>query len=169
MSKRLAKKAVKVRGRKIHYAEFLSPGTFISECSEVKLSAWDVKEAVEKAKGIKERYGATPYGFRFLTRLEAGPVKAGKTRLKVEAKDLRRSGIHFITGEIRTAAQVLAGKGKDEEILRFNVKANKLPAIIVNRNSYLATMEFQKDSVLVDWEGNVLQKGLKGLGRKKVS
>jgi hypothetical protein len=88
--------------------------------------------------------------------------------LKVEAKALRRSGIYFITGTIQTAEEVLAGTDPKEEILRSNVRANKIPAIIINTNSYRATMPFEADSVLVDWEGNVLQKGLKGLGRKKV-
>lgn len=51
-----------------HFVTFYSPGTFMAEMTEKPIDSWDVKAAVKMAKSVKERYGATPYGFRFTTR-----------------------------------------------------------------------------------------------------
>jgi len=51
-----------------HFVTFYSPGTFVSEESSLPIDAWDVDKAKEMAHDVVERYGATPYGFRFTTR-----------------------------------------------------------------------------------------------------
>ena len=53
---------------KKHFVTFFSPGTFVSETTEKEIDSWDVEKAKELARSIKERHGATPYGFRFITR-----------------------------------------------------------------------------------------------------
>lgn len=51
-----------------HFVTFYSPGTLVSETSSQPIDAWDIEEARRRADSVSERYGATPYGFRFTTR-----------------------------------------------------------------------------------------------------
>lgn len=51
-----------------HFVIFYSPGTFVHETTEKEIAAWNTQAAMDMARGIKERYGATPYGFQFITR-----------------------------------------------------------------------------------------------------
>ena len=46
-----------------HFVTFYSPGTFVAETSCLPIDSWNVDEAREMAHGIKERHGATPWGF----------------------------------------------------------------------------------------------------------
>jgi len=144
-----------------HYVEFFSPGTFMSESTRKKIDAWSPTLACSLAKKIKERHGATPYGFRFVTMLEAKPVEVeGGEKMDVLPKQVKNSGIYFITGTIRTAEEVLAGTDPEENILRSNVRCNNIPAVIENCNSYKSTMPFEKQDLLVDWDGNILRQGV---------
>lgn len=52
----------------VNVVTFYSPGTFVSETSDVPIDSWDIEKAKELARGIKERHNATPYGFRFRKR-----------------------------------------------------------------------------------------------------
>ena len=161
------KTLTKVPGRKKHYVEFLFPGTFFSETSEKRISSWSIKRATTMARKVKERYEVLPYGFRFHTYLEADPVQVEGHRMKVERKRLKSSGVHYITGTIRTAEEILEGTDPDEAILRSNVRCNNISAVIVNENSCRVSQSFEKDDVLVDGDGEVLQKGLRRLKRRK--
>lgn len=66
-----------------HFVTFFSPGTFVAEDRTEPIESWDVEAAVTRARNIKERHGATPYGFRFTTR-SRGP-------LDLDSKELVRS------------------------------------------------------------------------------
>lgn len=125
-----------------HYVVFMSPGTFFSETTEEEIDSWDVDKAVEMARGIKERYDARPYGFQFATR-ERGPDD-------FDSKQTKRSGTYWLGGKIFTAAEILAGTDLAEEILRSNVRINKIKKIIVNTNSWKFTAPFEKDDVFLD-------------------
>jgi hypothetical protein len=150
---------VKIKTVEVHYVEFMSPGTLFSETSVRKIASWDAKKACTMAKKIEERHGASPYGFRFFTMREAGPVKTDAGDMKVEPQKVRQSGIYFITGTVRTAKEVLAGADPEEKILRSNVEINRIPAVIENCNSYKSTLPFEKDDVVVDWAGKVVLRG----------
>jgi hypothetical protein len=156
--KKIPKKAVKKVGEKKHFVTFYSPGTFTSETRTVPIKSWDTKEAVRIAKGVKERHAATPYGFRFDTRLTVPPVRLGKHRLEVTPKTLKTSGMYFITGIVRTAASILKGTDPEEATLRSNVECNKIPAIVENNNSWKFTAPFERNDAVLDEEGNVLLK-----------
>lgn len=60
-----------------HFVEYLSPGTLVSE--ERTEGPFDqlptVAQALERAGGVTERYGAKPYAFRFVTTTAAEGVE----------------------------------------------------------------------------------------------
>ncbi len=139
-----------------HYAEFFSPGTFVSETSVLPMETEDPKEAVARWNTITERYGAKPYAFQLFTQLHHDDVDDFKCR----PKELRRSGMYFLGGTIRTAEEILAGTDPKEDILRSNVRCNDISAVVTNTNSFKSTHSFQKDDVVVHPDtGDVLFRG----------
>jgi len=128
---------------KKHFVEFLSPGTFVSETTVKPIKKWDVDEAVKMARGIKERHGATPYGFRFFTR-ERG---AGD----LDSKVVKTGGIYFLGGKILTLAQVKARKKAGDGILISNMECNKIERVIENTNSWRVTLPFRDEDTLLEF------------------
>lgn len=51
-----------------HFVKFYSAGSFVAEETVKEIDSWDVNKAIEMSKDITERYGAKPYGFRFITK-----------------------------------------------------------------------------------------------------
>lgn len=127
---------------KKHFVTFLSPGTFVSETTEKPIASWDVDKAVKMARKIKERYGARPYGFQFSTR-ERGPDD-------LDSKVTKRSGIYYLGGRVETLADVEARNDPKEEILRSNMRINRIEKIIVNDNSWRFTGELKKGDTVLD-------------------
>lgn len=146
-----------------YYATFYSPGTLFSETSTKELEGKDeqsrIVEAATIAKTINERYGAKPYGFSIYSQEEYEPIIQGNVKYKADPKEINRTGIYYITGEIRTAADILSGTDNSEYILRRNVEINNIKAIITNTNSYKFNGEFREKDVLIDWNGNVIDLG----------
>jgi hypothetical protein len=104
--------------RRKNYVEFLCPGTFFSETSTREIEEWDTAAAAKIAKGIKARYGARPYGFRFACRIEADPIPDGEGgTLDVRQKTVEQSGIYFIGGTVETQGGHLA-RQHESELLR---------------------------------------------------
>lgn len=108
---------------KKHYVEFRSPGSFFFEESTRPIDAWDTRKAAQMAREVVERYGARPFCFRFLTRLEAPPVVVDGEKLNVEPKQINRSGWHFLGGEIVRYDDVPESEG----IARSNMRGNGYP------------------------------------------
>ena len=75
---------------KRHSVVFVSPGSFMSETSEKKISSWDVDEAVRMSKDIVERYGAKPFGFYFKS--EGGFTKT----------ETKTSHMYYLGGKVET-------------------------------------------------------------------
>lgn len=140
-----------------HFVQFYSPGTFVSEVSEKPIRSWNPKRAAALAKTIVERYGAKPFGFRFITRRCSTPIDDGEGgKLNVEPKELKRSGIYYIGGVIETIDQVMARNDPSEQILRDNMMGNGIKKIVVTTNGYRSTHQFNDDDKLVDENGNVI-------------
>jgi len=143
-----------------HFVQFFSPGTLVSETTTEPIASWDIAAAVALAKDVLERHGAKPYGFQFLTRIVAEPVPddEGGT-LEVKSREVERSGTHYITGELLFAHEATS---PDQRTLLANMKCNRWPICIENRNSYRFTGVFNENDRIVDWNGTILRRGNDG-------
>lgn len=126
-----------------HFVVFYSPGTFVAESTEREIEAWDVEVAKHMATTIKERYGATPYGFRFVTR--------GRSAKDLDSKETARSHMYYLGGTIETLEQVEARNDPKERILRANMRGNGVARVIVNNNSWKSTQPLKDDDVVLSW------------------
>ena len=127
-----------------NFVVFYSPGTLMAETSERPLPAgWDIDAAKVMARDIKERHGATPYGFCFTTR-ERGPDD-------LDSKETHRSHMYFLGGTVRTLEEVEADNLPDENILRANMRGNGYDRIITNNNSWRWTQPLAKEDVVLEF------------------
>lgn len=124
-----------------HFVEFYSPGTFVPEVSTKPIDSWDVDQAIEMAKEIVERYGARPFGFRFITRTREDD--------ELDSHVSARSNLYYLGGRIETKAEVFARNDPNESILRSNMDANKIERIIVNDNSWRFAAALHDDDVIL--------------------
>ena len=144
-----------------HYVSFLSPGSFFSETTDREIDSWDVKKVIEMAKSIKERYGATPYGFYFKTFITHPPIPDGEGgTLNVQPKQVADSPYYFLGGEIKSYDDVVSRNDPEDKTLISNMRSNNYPFIIVNTNSYRSTLPFGEKDILLDKDtGEVLRRG----------
>jgi hypothetical protein len=127
-----------------HFVTFYSPGTFVSEETTKPISEWNVSTAKRMAHRIKERYGATPHSFRFSTRTR----KASDLDSKVSA----RSPLYWLGGRIETRAEVEARNDPNEEILRSNMRSNKIERVVINDNSWRFTAPLGETDIVLDFK-----------------
>ncbi len=125
------------------FVTFFSPGTFVSETTQRPIDSWDVEAATQMARDIKERHGATPYGFQFTTR-SRGPDD-------LDSKVSARSCTYYLGGRVETLAEVEARNDPKEEILRFNMRGNGIERIIINDNSWRFTGPLKDGDVVLDF------------------
>lgn len=128
---------------KKHFVTFFSPGTFVAETSAYPIDSWDVEQAIGISRSIKERYGATPYGFQFSTR------ERGSRDL--DSKVSATSGTYYLGGRIDTLADVQKRADPKEKILLANMKCNGIERIIVNDNSWRFSGEFKDGDTLLEY------------------
>lgn len=129
---------------KKHFVTFYSPGTFVSETTTKPIASWDVDVAKTMARGISERHGAKPYGFRFSTRSRGND--------DLDSKETASSAMHYLGGRVETIADVEARNDPKEEVLRSNMRGNGIDRIIVNDNSWRITAELKPDDVILEWQ-----------------
>jgi hypothetical protein len=122
---------------------FLSPGTFFNEETSKPIEHWDVALAMEMSKSIKERYGATPYGFYFYTK--------GRKDDELDSKIINKSTMYFLGGKIDTLAEIKARNDPADRILISNMENNDYDKVIINTNSWKVTQPFGPENVLLDW------------------
>lgn len=140
-----------------HYVVFFSPGTLVAESSERPVKAWDTREAAKIAKGIKERHGAIPYGFRFETRLTAKPIPDGEGgTLEVLSRTVKRSGMYYLGGKVETLAEVKARNDPKERTLVSNMEGNRWDRVVTTTNGYRWTQPFEEGDKVVDAQGHEL-------------
>ena len=105
-----------------HFVTFYSPGTFCAEQTTKPIESWDVAEALRLMAGIKERHGATPYGFQFITR-ERGDDD-------LDSKVVDESGVHYVDCVVRTLAEIKAESDPCNEILIDNMETNGWDSVV---------------------------------------
>lgn len=127
-----------------HFVVFESPGTFLAETTAKPIDSWDVEQAKKLAHDIVERYNATPYGFRFITRTR-GPED-------LDSHVSARSGMYYLGGEIQTLAEIEAANRPEDKILLCNMRANKWNRVISNCNSWPITLPLTEDDTVLEWE-----------------
>ena len=125
-----------------HFVEFYSPGTFVAESTVKPIDSWDVKEAVKMMSAITERYGAKPYGFRFITRTR-GPDD-------LDSKQADRSPMHYVDVSVRTYQEVVADGLASEKILRDNMRINGFNRVVCPRNGWKFTQPMNPDDVAIE-------------------
>ena len=128
---------------KKHFVIFYSPGTFVSETTEREIDSWDVEQAMSMARTVRERHGATPYGFRFTTRSRADN--------ELDSKVTERSNMYFLGGKIRHLDFIILENKPDEQILISNMRNNGWDRVIENCNSWKITQPLEKDDVVLEW------------------
>ncbi len=127
-----------------HFVTFYSPGTFVAETTERPIEAWDVDAAKAMARTIRERHGATPYGFRFSSR------SRGKADLG--SKVTATSPLYYLGGMVETLAEVKARATEADRILIANMEGNGYDRIITNTNSWKWVQPLGPTDVVLEWE-----------------
>ena len=128
---------------KKHYVTFLSPGSFVSETNTVEVDEQDIDSAIELSRSIIQRYGAKPYGFYFTTR-ERGPKD-------FDSKEIDRSGIYYLGGNILTLKQIKKRDRPEDSILISNMECNGWERIIENNNSWRFTAPLNENDEVLDY------------------
>lgn len=125
-----------------HFVTFYSPGTFVSEESTFEIECWDIRKATEKAKLVRERHNAKPYGFRFRT-------QEGERNL---AKITKTSNMFYFGGIIQTLEEIKAKSVTQEDrILIYNMETNGWKRVITNTNSWKITLPLEDQDVVLPW------------------
>ena len=134
---------------------FHSPGSFFNESSSQEFDMVDIKEFCKKATKIKERYGASPFGFSY--QKMSAPLKSNIDGFEILPKKIGKpSGMFFINGEVIFHENLNA---EDERILRSNLEYNSDGVGVVTQNSYKHHAMFDVEDVIVDTKGNIIRKG----------
>lgn len=128
---------------KKHFVTFFSPGSFFSEMNIEPIDSWDINEAQEMARSIKQRYDAIPYGFQFSTK------ERGDNEL--DSKVVETSNMYYLGGRVETYEMVLMRDDPTERILRSNMRNNGYDRILVNTNSWKSTHPLEENDVVLDW------------------
>ena|SRR5438105_546870 len=125
-----------------HFVTFFSPGTFVAEQATKPIESWDVPAAVAMARGITERYGARPYGFRFSTRTRGDN--------DLDSRETAKSCLYYLGGQVETLAKIKRRNDPTERILRDNMECNGWKKVVTNRNSWRWTQPLEEGDVILD-------------------
>ncbi len=124
-----------------HFVTFFSPGTFVAETTTKSIESWNVAAAVEMMADIKERHGATPYGFRFTTR--------GREDDELDIKVIATGPMHYVGGKVETLAEIEARNDPSEEILRSNMRINGYARVWTTTEGWRWTQPLSDDDVVI--------------------
>ena len=127
-----------------HFVIFFSPGTLFAETTERAIEAWDTEKAMAMAREIKERHGATPYGFCFTTR--------ARKEDDLDSKESKRSGVHYLGGQVLTLEDVKAENDPKNATLISNMECNDYAKIVRNDNSWRWTQPLEPGDVVLDFK-----------------
>ena len=125
-----------------HFVRFYSPGTFVAETTVKPIDSWDVEQAVEMARTIVERYNATPYGFRFITRARSDD--------ELDSHEVAASPMYYLGGKVETLEEVKARASEEDSTLVTNMECNGYKRIITNNNSWCWTQPLDEEDIVLD-------------------
>jgi hypothetical protein len=125
-----------------HFVTFYSPGTFMAEQSALPIVSWDTAKALEMAAGVKERHGATPYGFRFSTR--------GRGPDDLDSREIAKSPMYYFGVKVETLAEVEARGDPGESIRRANMRGNGWDRIATTTSGWKWTQPLGADDVVLE-------------------
>ena len=128
---------------KLHFVTFLSPGTFVFEETTKSIAAWDVGLAMEAARGIVERYSATPFAFYFTSR--------ERKDNELDSKVVATSPKYFLGGRVLTIQDIEARNDPKDRILLSNMRCNNIHRVVENTNSWKATVPLGDKDVVLDF------------------
>lgn len=122
-----------------HYVVFMSPGTLVSETSQIEMEyPNDIQFVLLKLGDIVERHGSKPYGFYFKSVLETYDSDTGE----MKKEKVNESGIYYINGKIFSYEDIKNRKDPNDDILIRNMEYNKIEYIIETCNSWKHTAKF---------------------------
>ena len=124
-----------------HFVRFYSPGTFMAEITEKPIDNWNVQKAIAMSEGINERYGATPYGFMFLTK--------GREDHELDSRIINKSGMYYLHGKIKTVEELRAENNSQNRILISNMECNNWKRVVQNTRGYLWTMPLDENDIVL--------------------
>lgn len=127
-----------------HFVRFLSPGSFFAEETVKPIDSWDVDKAIGLSKEIRERYGATPYGFQFLTK--------ARGEEDIDSKVVKSSGVYYINGVVETLEEIKARHDPNNRILVSNMECNGWDKVVTTFSPYRWTQPFNPDDAVVTVE-----------------
>jgi hypothetical protein len=125
-----------------HFVTFYSPGTFVAEATERPIAAWDTDAALAMAAEITERYGATPYGFRFTTR--------GRAVDELDSRVIATSPMHYFGVKVETLEEVKARATDKDSVLLANMECNGYDRIVTTTKGWRWTQPLSADDIVLE-------------------
>ena len=126
-----------------HFVKFFSPGTFAAEETVKPIKSWNVQKAVEMAHKIKERHGATPYGFVFITK--------SRNERELDSKITKSSFTYYLGGEVLTLKEAKNNPDCTPTLIQ-NMVINGWKKILVNNNSYTWTQPLLEGDIVLNYK-----------------
>ena len=129
-----------------HFVTFYSPGTFVAETTTKPIDTWGTDKAIEMARNVTERYGATPYAFRFSTR--------SRNDDELDSSVTDKSGFYYLGGKVETLEQVKARATEADRTLASSMESNGYDRIVTTTNGYSWTQPLRDGDVVLDYTPN---------------
>ena len=126
---------------KKNFVIFYSPGTFVAERTVKQVASWSIPKALKLMTDVKERHGAVPYGFCFLTK------KRGLRDF--EPKEIARSGMHYVNCRVETLDEITRRGDPEESTLLANMRSNGWDRIVTSKTGWAWSQPFRKGDVVL--------------------
>ena len=127
---------------KKRFVVFYSPGTFFTEDTTREIDTWDVKTAIEMARAVNERYGARPFGFRFILR--------ERKEDELDSRVTEQSPMYYLGGRLLSLQDIIDRNDPKDAILISNMRSNDYKQVVENTNSWKTTQPFYDTDILLD-------------------
>jgi hypothetical protein len=123
------------------FVTFLSPGTLFAETTTKPIEDWNIFLAVEMSKSVAERYDAKPYAFFFTTR--------EREDNDLDSKVTKTSHKYYLGGFVYSLEEFKKFNNPDDAILIRNLERSGYKSVIVNTNSWKATLPLNPEDVVL--------------------